>query len=362
MKMKLQYSTKTRHDLCTLLYDVPVVPLYISHTDAMALGCEVECAAIALVWRDRLNLIYIFIRNYLGMAQNMSLDFKYQGDTHFIDSNTLITTQVHFLSIVQEVARTMNPSIKVSVKYQAFKKGSFEVSQLIEIATVAGLFSVPHLGFIKDVISVISDYLSIKEFLKGNKASNIVEKKNDQKIEVHLHGSHITIHPDAFKIYQNNLTVHQGFIKSGETLLGDENVDGIELIDKKTKTPLLSVPREKFQDLTTSNAYLSEEFRDETVDATITITKPELAPKGKTAKWNFIHKSRRITGVIISDVDFLKSVSAGLRFGNGDALKVDLKIVYKYDTVFRQYIEHRFEVVLVKDTIFNSEQSRLKFD
>jgi len=73
------------------------------------------------------------------------------------------------------------------------------------------------------------------------------------------------------------------------------------------------------------------------------------------------YKSRRINSVIISDIDFLKSVSAGLRFGNGDALKVDLKIVYKYDPIFRQYIEHRFEVILVKDTTFNPEQSSMKF-
>lgn len=321
-----------------------------------------DLAALLLVWRERFSILRTNCLSMANRKENLSLDFKYHGDTHFIDANTLINTQFHFLAIVQEVGRTVNPSIKISVKYQAFKKGSFEVSQLIEIATVAGLFSAPHLGFIKDVLSYVSDYLSIKSFLKGEKATKIVEKKNNQTVEVHLHGSNITVHADAFKVYQNNLTVHQGFIKSGETLLGDENVDGIELIEKKTKESLLSVPRDKFQELTTPNAYLNEEFREELVDATITITKPELSPKGKVSKWNFIYKSRRINGVMISDIDFLKSVSAGLRFGNGDALKVDMKIVYKYDPAFRQYIEYRFEVVLVKETIFNPEQSSFDFD
>jgi hypothetical protein len=305
---------------------------------------------------------YIFKPNFVGMAQNMSLDFKYQGDSHFIDANTLINTQVHFLSIVQEVSRSLNPSVKVAVKYQAFQKGSFDIRQLIEIVTVAGLFSAPHAGFIKDIISVISDYVSIKEFLKGEKADKFIEKNNGQKIEITLKGENITIHPNAFKLYQNNYSVHQAFTKSAETLLADENVDGIELIEKKGEKSLLEIGRDRFEDLASPNAYLSDEYREDIVDATIVITKPELAPKGKTAKWNFIYKARRINGVIISDIDFLKSVTAGLRFGNGDALKVDLKIVYKFDTVFKQYIEHRFEVILVKETIFNSEQSRMNFD
>lgn len=316
-------------------------------------------AALALVPISWVNFFSNFKLNIFSMAQNMSLDFKYQGDSHFIDANTLINTQVHFLAIVQEVSRSLNPNVKVTVKYQAFKKGSFDVSQLFEIVAVTGLFTAPYAGYLKDVISVIGDYISIKTFLNGEKATKINE--NGNKLEIHLHGDNIQVHPNAFKIYQNNYTVHQALTKSAETLLADENVDGIELIDKDKKTPVLEVSREKFQQLSGPNGYLSDEFREDIVDATLVITKPELAPKGKVSKWNFIYKSRRINSVIISDIDFLKSVSAGLRFGNGDALKVDLKIVYKYDPIFRQYIEHRFEVILVKDTIFNPEQSSMKF-
>jgi hypothetical protein len=243
--------------------------------------------------------------------------------------------------------------VKLKVRIEAVRHGSFELYQLIEIAAASGLFQSPNLEHILEVFDIIKQYIDIKKFLGGSRADKIEEGKNS--ITINFNGNNIQVAPNAFKIYQNSYTVNDSVMKIGSVLDEDEDVDGLQLTDAKQQKSLLQIPREEFVELTSPNAYLSEDTREELVDATLTITKPELNPKTKS-KWNFIYKGRKISGVTISDIDFLREVREGLRFGNGDALKTDMKIVYQFDPIYNVFIEKRFEVLLVKDVIFVNQQ------
>lgn len=300
-----------------------------------------------------------YIQYYRRMENKspiLPIIFSYKGASHAIEINTLISSQMHFLNILNEVSRLTNSNVKLRIKIEAIQPGSFEINQLIEIVAVSGLFTSPSIAYIGELFSIITDYISIKEFLSGSKAEKVI--KNDGSINIYLNGNNIKVAPNAFTIYKNSYSVHNSVIKLGDTLESDEDVDGILLTDQNVKKNLLDVPREKFSQLGDPNGYLSEETREELDDATLIITKPELNPK-KRSKWNFIYKGRKINQVTITDEDFLSSVSQGLRFGNGDALRVDLKIVYKYDPIYEVFVEKSFEVLTVKDTIFKGQQTSI---
>ncbi len=283
------------------------------------------------------------------------MNFVYHGDSHSIDVNTLISSQMHFVKLINEVSRLTNSSVELKIKIEATRPGSFELSQLFEVVMVSGLFAAPHTDYIANIFSIISDYLSIKQFLQGSRADSVEE--NNKHITINFNGDNIQVHPKAFEIYMNSYAIQESAVNLGKTLLGDQEVDGIELINDSTNSQYLNIPRERFLDLGESNAYLEQDIREE-IDqkALLVITKPELNPK-KSSSWNFIYKGRPIKRVIIRDNEFLKSVAAGLRFGNGDALIVELKIVLKYDPVYDVFVESRFEVLLVKDIRYRGQQT-----
>jgi hypothetical protein len=86
-----------------------------------------------------------------------------------------------------------------------------------------------------------------------------------------------------------------------------------------------------------------------------------LNPK-KISKWNFIYNGRKINSVSIKDVEFLKKVNNGeFKFGNGDALRVNLKVIYKMNEILKVFVESRFEILKVIEPIFINRQTDIKY-
>lgn len=305
-----------------------------------------------------LNFTFGIVSKLFSMVNSsLPIKFKYKGDSHSIDVNTLIATQYHYARILNEINRLTDSSVKLSVKISSFQKGSFEVHQIIEIAAATGIFAAPNIHYVEKLFAVLANYVTIKSFLRGKKAEKVTESA-DGKVMIYLNGDNITVETGAFKIYQNNNIVNESLIKSSEALLNDEDIDGVEIENTRTNKKYIDLPREKIREMVAENEYFDTDTREDIVDATLIITKPELNPK-KGSKWNFIYKGRKINGVAIKDEEFLKSVAGGLRFGNGDGLKVDMEIVLKYDSVYQTFLENRFEVILVKDILYLPEQTRL---
>jgi predicted small secreted protein len=294
-------------------------------------------------------------------TSSMGVNFSYKGDTHFIDLNTLITTQAHFLTALTEINKSQDASVKLNIKIEAVKPGSFELNQLLEVTSITGLFASPALGYIDNLFSILSNYISISSFLKGEKPGKVVQNTdNSQTVEIHIHGSYVTVEKGAFELYQNNQSISQAVYKMGQSLLADEDVDGLELTDIKTEKPLLKVNKEQFKELSIRNPYLDSDTKEEIKDGEILIiTKPDIDPK-KVTKWNFIYNGRRLNNVIIRDSDFLLKVKdAVYKFGNGDALRVNLRVVYKLDTHYNVFIEKQFEIMSVIEPIFRNKQSEM---
>lgn len=290
-------------------------------------------------------------------------EFKYEGDNHYININTLLSSQFHFSAIIQEVKSDIFPNIKLDVKVKSFEKGSFDVNQLIEVSAVTGLFAMENIEYVKTIFSTISEIISIKKFLKGEKADKAIEKGDKVELTINLNGKNNTlkIGKDAFKIYTGNKIVNEALIQDVKTLDADEEIKGIKLTEKKSGQVIIDVPREDFSEIDYDNPYLvKEEDSDERIkQVNVGIQKWETVPK-KNSKWSLIYENRIINQVVIRDEDFLKRIlEEKLRFGAGDSLAVDLLIKLKKDEYSGMFLEDKFEILKVHGIKWRGEQTSL---
>lgn len=295
----------------------------------------------------------------MGKTLQKEYEFKYQGQSHLIDMNTLLASQFHFSAIVNEAKSKVHPEVNLKVKVKAFEKGSFDINQFYEITAVTGIFVLENIDYVTNILSVVADYISVKQFLKSEKAVKEVVKGNKVEISIEGNNNTLIIGADAFKIYKNNVIINEAISQAGKILSADDEIDGIEITDRKTGEKVVSVPREKFEDLSARNPYLDEDEKESVKQATIGILKWETIPK-KGSKWSFIYENRKINSVSIRDEEFLRSILDNkTRFGAGDCLYVDLLIRLKRDEVSGMYLEDGFEILKVHNVIWRGEQGSL---
>lgn len=315
----------------------------------------------------RYYIFSMFIAKYNLLAMTKTkqshYEFKYEGDNHYININTLLASQFHFTAIVQEVKSSLYPNVKLDIKVKSFEKGSFDVNQIFEISAVTGLFAMENIEYIKTIFSTISEFIEIKKFLKGEKASKAVEKGDKIELTVNFNGNNSTlkIGKEAFKIYQKNKIVNEAFNQDIKTLEADEEIKGIQLTEKKTGEVIIDVPREIFSEIGYENPYFEiDENTDEKIKSVnVGILKWETIPK-KNSKWSLIYENRVINQVVIRDDDFIRRIlDEKLRFGAGDSLAVDLLVKLKKDEYSGMFLEDKFEIIKVHGIRWRGEQTSL---
>lgn len=274
--------------------------------------------------------------------------FRYTGDQSTIDLNTLLVTQFHYLGILNEISRKVLPNNEVKITVNAFHKKSFGIEQVIELVAVGSIAFKPEIRNLELFFELLQDYLKIKNLLGTEKAENV--NKVENKLEIKGDNNTIYVAPEAFKIYQENSVVDEALRKSGEALDSDDEIDGIEITKMDEEKPLIKLDRDQFKQLSKSNGYLKEknEKTELEEDQVLYVKKFDTDPTKRTP-FTFIYRERKITRVKIVDEDFLEKVKSGLRFGNGDALLVDLEITKEKDKVADVFVEKGYKIIEVKD-------------
>jgi hypothetical protein len=292
-------------------------------------------------------------------SQKEYFEFKYQGDIEAIDINTLINSQLQYSSILNEIKNQYFPDIDLKIKVQSFEKNSFDINQIIEVSIVTGTLIFQNTEYIKEIFKFLKLYLDIKKILgdkKPDKIENIEKDKVALTINVEGNNNVVIVDKNAFTLYQTNYAISKAVCKNGHILMNDKEIEGIQVIEKKTKENVLDIPREDFKMLSATNAYLGKDTNEEINDnAILYIKKLDVNPE-KKSKWDFIFEGRHIHSVSISDADFLRRVKGGEKFGNGDRLKCKLKIVQKLDIDTGAYLDNKFEILSVTQVIPRNEQ------
>lgn len=84
-------------------------------------------------------------------------DFKYECTPNTIDINTLLASQFHFVSMINEIQKHIYPDYELKIKVDAPKDGSFIFQQIYELTQNDSLFSKENLDYL----------VSIKELVGG---------------------------------------------------------------------------------------------------------------------------------------------------------------------------------------------------
>ncbi len=298
----------------------------------------------------------------MAAKKTNAYEFKYEGDFKSLDALTVLHSQINFVTALKEIKDYRFPEIQLDIKIKGVEKGSLDINHIIEVAAVSGMFVMEHHQYIETVFKIFGDIVKLKKFLKGEKAIETKSVGND-KIEIHLNGDNIQIHPDAFKIYQNSPVISNAFNNTSKLLSGNNDIDYIEVTDKRKNKKLLKIDKSEFEMLGQENPYLYKKVDEQTKTGQVLfIKKPNLFPeKKKKWVWELIHTGRDIKAVI-SDDAFLRKINEGLKLGQGDRLKADLKIFYKYDERFNTFLESgKYEVSNIVDIIGRTNDTKLDF-
>jgi hypothetical protein len=298
----------------------------------------------------------------MAAKKTNAYEFKYEGDFKSLDALTVLHSQINFVTALKEIKDYRFPEIQLDIKIKGVEKGSLDINHIIEVAAVSGMFVMEHYQYIETVFKIFGDIVKLKKFLKGEKAVETKSVGND-KIEIHLNGDNIQIHPDAFKIYQNSPVISNAFNNTSKLLSGNNDIDYIEVTDKRKNKKLLKIDKSEFEMLGQENPYLYKKVDEQTKTGQVLfIKKPNLFPeKKKKWVWELIHTGRDIKAVI-SDDAFLRKINEGLKLGQGDRLKADLKIFYKYDERFNTFLESgKYEVSNIVDIIGRTNETKLDF-
>ncbi len=282
-------------------------------------------------------------------------EYQYLGDNEFIDVNTLLSSQLHFVTIINEVQRNLFPEIELKIRVEAPRKGSFIFQQLYEWVVDNDIFVKEkieywnNLGGVATVlISAVGGLYKLHLHLKGKIAKKTENIGNEKIAITNENGQVIVAERSVFNIYTSNQALSEAFRKQAEVLEQDPSVDGIQIINTETKDIVVNVTRDNFSNFTTGNSYLEGDRINKPKPTTrLFIKKPDLFPKTEKVIWEFIYDRKPIKATI-TDTTFIAQINNGLRVGQGDSLIADLTIVAEYDKRFNTHIDRRYEVTSVK--------------
>ena len=295
------------------------------------------------------------------MKTQKEFEFSYGGGNS-IDINTLLTSQFHFLAILNELQKELSPASKLNIKVTGFKKGSFVIQMVLEGSFINELFNADNAKALGGILMGAGSLFKIYKYLKGDKADKIKEIANDN-IEIHCKGDNnsITVNKNIFNIYRTNTVVNNAINKNFELLEDAETITDIKITETGQKKPIVKVDRSDFENLTKPNSYLDKNQDEQIyIEEMVFIKKPNLFPdKNHSVIWEFLHKGRDIKAKI-TDINFIREINDGIKVGQGDRLIVDLKIYYKWEDKYNTFIEaNKFEILKVHKKESRNTQIKL---
>lgn len=278
-------------------------------------------------------------------AQSMMI--KFEGNSHQIDANTLINALIHYQSLINIVNQAYgNGERAVKMQVNAIKKGSFVIDISIQ-ETLSTLFSGDGVAYLSGLVTIASGVIGLYKKFKGKPI------QGEQGITIK--DNNITINSEIIKVYNQPLT-REAISKSIETAKDDDNVEGLTISfgDDVSTT----FEREEFNeciytDFDTETQLPEERLLEE--EAVLTIT--SLSFEGKN-KWRFIYKGFPIS-MYVKDDALTKAINKGERFGKGDALRVKLRILQKYNEDYHAYTNHSYRIIEVYEHLNTPSQSKI---
>lgn len=275
-----------------------------------------------------------------------SLQIKFEGEAHQIDANTLINTLIHYNSVLMLINDEYGQgSQKINLVVNAIEKGSFVIDLSVVENLIKSIFSHKSVEYIANIIGVFGGVMSAYKILKGRPA-----KSDSDKLAIKIDNSNVEINNVVVNVYNDSRT-RDAISKAFKTASDDDNVEGVVI--SSSKKEIIKVDKSEFSDLIYEDFACEEdvpEAKDEIDEnAKLTIIKMSFE---KGAKWEFLYNGFKIK-INVKDDALMDIINKGARFGKGDAIKVTLKIIKKYDSEYNAMVNHSYKIIAFHEHIKN---------
>lgn len=292
------------------------------------------------------------------------IKIKFGGESHMIDSNTLINSLIHFTNVVQEANNELAPDRKVDIKIKANKEGSFEVEMALVSSTVIdvvkSVFSADNVTYVSALGSVVGGIYATAKFLLGKKPKQITAPDKENNITItNYNGEVKTFDFRGATIYLNNPKVREAISQEFETLERDENVTDFELLDKDNK-PIVTIDKVEFPTLFNDeyDDISTNEILGKVENASLNIVSLDWELK---KKWEFYYLGNKISAKIKDNI-FGEKIDKGERFGKGDTLIVDMEVKQEFIESVNTYVNKSYTIIKIHKHIERNIQGKLDLD
>lgn len=270
------------------------------------------------------------------------MKIRFEGQTHQIDANTLINVLIHYQNIVEIANREFgNEEKRITIKVNAIEKGSFVVDIDLCQNIVQQLFSSEGMSYVSDLMGVIGGVFGVYHFFKGKPVKTEEDKAQATKILGKEVGLKQEFHTQTIHVYNAPIT-REAISKSIETADSDISVEGIS-IHGASKNPI-QFEKKDFKDYMYNDFDKEKDIPNERLvydnDAYLVILSLGFE---KGDKWNFLYQGFKIP-IVNKDDALLKLIDQGLRFGKGDAIRVRLKKIQRFDKTFQAYVNYSYKI------------------
>lgn len=281
------------------------------------------------------------------------MQIKFEGQEHQIDANTLINVLIHYQTIITESNKELGGGTKnIELKVNAFEKGSFVVDVSVIESLFKQVFSGDSMSYLSNLCGVVGRVFAAYKILKGKPA-----KTEDEKSEISIKGDSNTtiINSTIINVY-NQRVVREAISKSIETSDSDVNVEGLSINCKDV--PPVTFKKQEFKE------YIYTDFENESSmpDEQIEIVDTVLTIIGLNfeagSRWQFMFNGFKIQ-MIVKDDALMQKIDEGERFGKGDAVRVKLKIVKRYNPQYKAYENKSYKIVEFLEHILAPSQRSL---
>ncbi len=284
------------------------------------------------------------------------MQIKFEGQEHQIDANTLINVLIHYQTVITEANKELSGgAMTIELRVNAIEKGSFIIDVSVVESLLKQVFSKDSIEYLAALAAVIGGVYKAYKKLKGKPADN-EEEKAAISIEDKKNKSTIIINKTIVNVY-NQRSTREAISKSIEASDADPTVTGLSVNVDDKLTPI-TFKKEEFHD------YIYSDFDSETLmpDEQTEVVETVLTIIGLNfelgSRWQFMFNGFKIP-MIVKDGALMQKIDEGERFGKGDAIRVKLKIVKRYNHQYKAYENKSYKIVEFMEHILAPSQKEL---
>lgn len=285
----------------------------------------------------------------------VSVRFKFEGYMEEIRADTLLSSLLGYVNLLNEVHKQLNIPKKLNIYVSNTEKGSFIVDLNLLLDTfdkIKSLFGNALPFDIKDIVEVSAGLILLKAFLKKEKPKE-VKKENDRVVIINIDNEKFAINETVYRLAKEDEFIDEAIIDMTESIEEDENIEGFEIKDNVGHT--VKIGREKLKYLIIPNPIFEEKTRTITRENVyLTVLKLVFA---ENRKWEFIFEGNKISANIEDD-DFIKNLDK-YSFKRGTKLLCDLEILQVYSVRLDEFINREFNIKKVHKVVSPLESKRL---